>query len=584
MSAPPPAEHRFPKASFLISLVVLAAAPIGHAALVAGPSVTVLLRPDKPNALNHIPYVDVTITIEGPSFPAGPPLLRMPLVVSNVETVAATIEQLSASDAKGPLELTFKDDPEGGPAQYRHWQAPRATAGELVVHYRAPISDVLAPRGAAPPLELKSDSGAFSGEGDTCLLLPESELPWKFAIHWDLSRLNPHAIGVSTFGKGDVSPTSADLHNLKASFFMAGDVHIYPETPPAAGFFAAWYGNAPFDLLKMVRSEQKLYEFYETFFKRPSTAPYGVFLRENLVNAGGGIELGKSAFVATFGAKTDPDELTITLAHEMLHTFVGSLDTPPGMESSWYSEGLAVYYARLLALRAGQITPAQFLADLNSTAGRYYTDALIHTPNHEIGPNFWIDTRIRVLPYDRGSMYFAVVDGELRATSGGKVKLDDLLLAMLDRRKHNLPLDQADWVEQLKTHLGEKGKDEFEAMLGGAIQLPEPQGFGPCFTRITKPMRRYQLGFDPKVLVEHKRIVRGLIPGSAAELAGIRNGDEITKPVPQDMLQGQQDGILTLELLRDGKPLKISYLPRAETVDAYQWARTGNLPDNACAY
>jgi hypothetical protein len=578
------AKSRSPRAPILlgIALAVTAAGSYGNAQ--AGPSLTVTLKPDRPNALNHIAYVDVTVTMDGLNTAAGSPLLRMPLVTSNVETVATTIERLSVTDTKGPLELTFKDDTEGGLAQYRHWEAARAIEGELVAHYRAPISEVLAPRGAAPPLELRSDSGAFSGEGDTFLLLPEADLPWKIAVRWDLRRLDARALGVSTFGKGDVAPAGAGLQDLKGSFFMGGDVHLYPETPPAAGFFASWYGNAPFDLLKMVRSEQKLYEFYEKFFNRPSTAPYAVFLRENLVNAGGGIELGKSAFVATFGAKTDPDELTITLAHEMLHTFVGSLDTPQGMESSWYSEGLAVYYARLLALCAGQITPAQFLDDLNSTAGRYYTDALIHTPNDQIGPNFWIDTRIRVLPYDRGSMYFAVLDGELRKASDGRVKLDDLLLAMLDRRRHNLPLDKADWIDQVKTHLGEKGKEEFEAMLGGAIMIPEPQGFGPCFTRITKPMRRYQLGFDPKVLVEHRRIVRGLIPHSAADLAGVKNGDEITKPVPQDMLQGQQDGMLTLELLRDGKSLKISYLPRAETVDAYQWIRAGNLPDSDCAY
>jgi len=571
------------KGSLLLAAVLVVQVAAGHAAS-SEPTLTVLLRPAAPNAQNHVPYVDVSVILDGPDVAGDQPLLRMPLVISNVESVAATIDQLSASDAKGPLELAFKDDPEGGAVQYRHWHAVRATEGKLVIRYRAPISEVLAPRGAAPPLELRSDSGAFSGQGDTFLLLPESELRWKFAIRWDLNRMGAHAVGVSTFGKGNITPDNVGLQDLKASFFMGGDVHLYPETPPAAGFFASWYGNAPFDLLKMVRSEQKVYNFYTTFFKRPSTVPYGVFLRENLVNAGGGIELGKSAFVATFGAKTDPDELTITLAHEMLHTFVGSLDSPPGLESSWYSEGLAVYYARLLALRAGQITPAQFLVDLNTTAGRYYTDALIHTPNDQIGLNFWADTRIRVLPYDRGSMYFAVVDGELRASSNGKVSLDDLLLAMLDRRRHGLPLDKADWIEQVKAHLGEKGKQEFEDMLSGAVILPEPQGFGPCFTRVTKPMRRYQLGFDPKVLVEHKRIVRGLIPDSAADLAGIRNGDEITRPVPQDILQGQQNGVLTLDLLRNGKPLEIRYLPRAETVDAYQWMRTGNLPDSACAY
>ena len=125
---------------------------------------------------------------------------------------------------------------------------------------------------------------------------------------------------------------------------------------------------------------------------------------------------------------------------------------------------------------------------------------------------------------------------------------------------------------------------DFERMLAGAIQLPESSAFGPCFTRTTKTLRRYQLGFEPKVLTEPKRIIRGLIPGSAAERAGIRNGDEITQPVPQDAIQGDQNAFLTLKLLRDGKPLEISYLPRSEAVEAYQWARTGTLPDTACVY
>jgi predicted metalloprotease with PDZ domain len=254
------------------------------------------------------------------------------------------------------------------------------------------------------------------------------------------------------------------------------------------------------------------------------------------------------------------------------------------LTTSWFAEGMAVYYARLLALRAGEITPSLFLEDLNTTAGRYYTNALMATPNSEIPAGFWADTRIRVLPYDRGSMYFAVVDGEVRAASYGNRSLDDLLFAMLDRRRHNLPMDEAAWVDLVSRELGEKGKAEFQAMLSGATMVPASDGFGPCFTRTTKMLRRYQLGFEPKVLTEQKKIIRGLIPGSAAKRAGLRNGDEITRPVPQDQLQGEQDGILTLELLRDGKVFKISYKPRAEAVEAYQWMRTGNLPDSACGY
>ncbi len=75
------------------------------------------------------------------------------------------------------------------------------------------------------------------------------------------------------------------------------------------------------------------------------------------------------------------------------------------------------------------------------------------------------------------------------------------------------------------------------------------------------------------MLTESPRAVRGLMAGSAAERAGLRNGDEITRPVGQDDLQGRQEGILTLQVQRSGQPLTIAYLPRGETVNAWQWER-----------
>jgi predicted metalloprotease with PDZ domain len=532
-------------------------------------ALTVTLRPCAPDAAKHVPCVDVSLRLDGPTVAQGQPLLSMLLVNSNAETDAATLQDLTASDAKGALPLAFHDDAETADAPRRHWQATRATAGEVMVRYRAPISAVLAPRGAAPPLEMRSDHGAFSGQGYSFLMLPEDDRQRLVSLHWDLGRMQGHAVGVTTLGLGDVNQRTMHASDvLGASYFMAGDVHVYPAVPAPTGFFGAWYGEPPFDPQPLMESEQKLYRFYETFFKRPSTAPYGVFLRENLVNAGGGVSLGNTSFVTTFGPKTELREEKITLAHEMLHTFVGGLDEK---NSAWYAEGLAVYYERLLPLRSGQMTRQEFLDDLNTTAGRYYTDIMIHTPNDEIAKSFWADTRIRVLPYDRGSMYFAVLDGELRATSGGKLSLDDLVLAMLDRERHHLSTDQAAWVALVQEHLGEKGKEEFEAMLSGAIQLPPSDAFGPCFARVTKPLRRYELGFEPRVLTEPKRIVRGLVAGSAAAVAGVRDGDEITQPVPQDLIQAQQDAVLTLKLRRDGKDFAVSYLPRGETVEAYQW-------------
>jgi predicted metalloprotease with PDZ domain len=325
----------------------------------------------------------------------------------------------------------------------------------------------------------------------------------------------------------------------------------------------------------------RLYERYAVFFKDNDRSPYAVFLRPNPINPGGGIGQ-EHSFVATFDDRTGVKDLKLTLAHEMLHTFIGGLNGDEQLDEGWFSEGLAVYYQRTLPLRFGQISLDDFLIDLNETAGRYYTNALANTPNSEIPAHFWSNTLIRVLPYDRGALYFATVNDAIRKQSQGKRSLDDLVMAMLQRRREKGTIQRADWQEVVSAELGERGRRDFQSMLEGRPVLPAPDAFGPCLRRTTRPLRRYELGFDPTVRAERKRIVRGLSSGSAAERAGLRNGDEIARPFGQDAVQADQSATLTVEVVRNGKTVPISYLPRGETVAAYQWERMPHTAASAC--
>ncbi|WP_044563134.1 hypothetical protein [Azospirillum sp. B4] len=560
----------------LAALLALSVAPVALAA--PEPHLTVTLKPAPADGAGTVPFVDVTVEIPAVAAAAGAPLLRLPLVTNNVKSVAETLSNLAAADAGGPVELAAKDDADRPTRAYRHWTAARSVRGMLTVRYRAPITTLANPRGAAPPLELRTDGGGFSGATDTFLILPDTETAYGMAIRWDLSASGPGAAGVSSFGTGDVtSATALKPEELGATYVMGGTVHRYPDVPPKQGFFSVWQGDPPFDGRALMQWTEALYHHYLGYFKAVGTPPYGVFLRPNLVNAGGGVELNGS-FIGTFDQKTDVKQFKFTLAHEMVHTFIGSLDAPQGLASSWFGEGLAVYYQNRLPLRAGMVTGDEFLKDLNTTAARYYTNILNTTPNSVIPERFWADTRVRVLPYDRGALYFALVDGEVRKASHGRRSLDDLVLAMLARRRHGQPMDHDAWVAVVSKELGERGKAELEAMLNGALVLPDDDTFGPCFTRTTAPLRRYQLGFDPEVLIEPKRVIHGLIPGSAAEKAGLRDGDEIVKPVPQDGIQADQQATLTLQIRRDGQIFPVTYLPRGETVEAYQWVRRPTAP------
>jgi len=67
------------------------------------------------------------------------PLVRLPLVVTNVETVAASVASVEASDARGPLTLTARNEGSGA-NEARAWWPDRAVEGRVTLSYRAPIS------------------------------------------------------------------------------------------------------------------------------------------------------------------------------------------------------------------------------------------------------------------------------------------------------------------------------------------------------------------------------------------------------------------------------------------------------------
>ncbi|HEX4266542.1 MAG TPA: hypothetical protein VHY36_01545 [Steroidobacteraceae bacterium] len=555
----------------------------------AVPLLTITLTPAAADPSGNIPYVDVQVVASDMHAAAGKPLLRLPLVSSNVTTIANSIESLRVTDSSGALSLTTRDDQPSGLMFFRHWYAGRAVAGTLAIRYRAPITNALNPGGAAPPLELRTEDGGFSADASTFLVLPDSDNVYRVALRWDFAGLGPKAVGLSTLGAGDIGAAPADqsarraLNTLYDSglYVMGGLVHVYPSPLPADGFMSAWQGSPPFDATGLMRWTRSLYGSYLRFFRAPPRQPYEVFLRRNLINAGGGVEVGGS-FVGTFDRQTQERDFKLTLAHEMVHTFSPPLDAPDGLLSSWYAEGLAVNYERVLPWRAHGISTADFLADLNKTAGRYYTDQLNDTPNSQIPARFWADTRVRVLPYDRGSLYFAQLNAELRRSTGGRRSLDDLVMQMITRHRLGQRLDEATWISLVRQALGARGVAQFRAMMSGKLVIPPSDAFGPCFERTTAPLRRYQLGFDSQVLMEPARIVRGLMPGSAAARAGLRNDDRIVKPVPQDAIQADQDATLTLLIERDGRTFPITYLPRGATVPAYQWRRRPGVPDAEC--
>jgi hypothetical protein len=557
--------------STLLTLAAPLLAVAGPAAAQDLPAIRITLAPAAPDAAQHIPHLDVTVVAEGVRASAGTPLFRLPLVANTVVTSGKDVTGLRFRDAKGTIAARIEDVEEDGSNRTRFWQAPRAVNGTVTVQYRVAI-DAAAPPLSLPQYEMRTERGGFSAAGTAFLILPADDMARRARVAWDFAGYGPGGVGVSSLGIGDAASRAAlPAAKLASMYYMGGRPGSYRSD--GDGFFAAWQGVPPFEMAPLMGWASKLHRFYGGFFGHMPPS-FGVFGRTNTRNPGSGIGLTDS-FAFTFNGTSKPEDLRSLLAHEMLHAWVNSLDesmdAPDGLNRSWFGEGLAVHYQRLLPWRAGLISDAEFLADLNETAARYYTNIKIGVPNSEIGAGFWRDTRIRVLPYDRGSLYFATTDASIRTASGGTRSIDDVVRAMLAERRAGRPMDEALYRKLLRAELGAQGIAALDAMLAGGVVLPPSDAFGVKFHRVEKPLRRFDLGFDPASLLAKPKIVRGLIAGSNAEKAGLREGDEILNTFSQDGMQGDQQAWLTLEIRRGVEKLSLRYQPRGEEVQAHQW-------------
>lgn len=508
--------------------------------------------------------VSVTLTIAGMNVAAGEPVARLAVMLPGASKPQA-VEDVTVADASGPAPVT--SSMENGALE---WRCARALQGDVTIRYRLPL-DNAPPLAGGPPLGVRIDGDGFSGAGDRVILTPVGDAMYRLTIAWDLAAMGQGATGVSSYGDGDVELPAGNIATLlNRSLLMAGHVERIDD----GAFSAVWTGKPGFDPRPAMRWTAGLHRALSRFFRDDREPPYRVFLRHNPMNAGGGAAMTNS-FLVTWGTGVTGENLQSILGHEMTHTW-----TSTGI-GKWYDEGNAVYYQALLPWRAGMITTEQYLADLNATASRYYTNPVKDAPDAEVMPRFWSDTRYRVLPYDRGAMYFAVLNGKIRKASGGKRSIDDLVLTMVLRLRNHEPVTEAVWLDLLQKELGDAGTAVHKEMLAGGLMLPDSDDFGPGFRRTVVKIRQFDVGFDMGLLVGATKRIHGLKPDSEAAKAGLANGDVIRYATGLDALQRDVTRTFDLTVTRDGKSFPLSYLPRGEAVDAWQWERIPGTPEPA---
>jgi hypothetical protein len=524
--------------------------------------------------------LSVRMRLEHPDFKAGDGLVHLPLTLVGIPTARYDGSALTARDEQGAIPLTQSEEPPTPQGTYRRWSVARATVGDVTISFDAPPRPITAATNNGPLFDLREEEGAFLGAGVGFLATPVRSGPWRVHLAWDLSQSAAGSRGVWSYGDGDVD-TVLPSEALEFSYYAGGALKRYP-AEPGGRFGYYWASEPPFDPTDLARRIQALYGYMSGFFGDTASS-YRVFARSNPYLGAGGTSLAHS-FMFGYHAPSKPtaDTLQLLIAHEMAHTW-------PAMQgehgdTAWYSEGTAEYYSLALSWRAHAIALDKVIATLNERADAYYTNPFQALSNPEAAKRFWTDPIAQTVPYGRGWLYLIQTDAQIRRASGGKHSLDDVVKAIYARQKAGQPFGIPAWLELVGNELGPaKAKAGYDRMVSGALLVPPQDAFAPCLTVIPHAAQPIELGFARSSLNDD-RVVRDLVPGSAADRAGIRNGDVILNTSDFDKVRRDETLPFALTLRRDGAQVSVTYLPRGPATQGYRWARNPKAQTSACRF
>jgi predicted metalloprotease with PDZ domain len=132
--------------------------------------------------------------------------------------------------------------------------------------------------------------------------------------------------------------------------------------------------------------------------------------------------------------------------------------------------------------------------------------------------------------------------------------------------------------------LGPRAERDYQDMVAGKLLVPPPNAFAPCFKRVHaiegKP---FETGFDVTSLASSPRIIRGVVPGSAAALAGLRDGDTVVEaPDLGDPTVRDASKPVDMKVRRGDQTVAISFVPEGKPVMGYHWVRNEKVSDADC--
>jgi predicted metalloprotease with PDZ domain len=519
------------------------------------------------------PGIVVTWLLDGVALKAGETLGQLPLSIAGAPTLQFVGETVTATDAVGPVPLVMSLAEKEDAGHIRCWSVERPTSGPIRVSYLA-VPATEEPLPATPPLELRREGVGLSGAVKCFVVLPPGPEDLRFELRWNRPVENDSSseswTAVTSLGEGDgrdgeVAGTGLEL--LGDTYVMCGDLADHHHRD---GELSTWWLTPPaIDVEAFTARLGATYRVMSEAFDAPAH-PYRVFLRAH-PHRGAGASAHPASFVMAMNPADPLDEASLyeTIAHELVHEWL-HLDGPAD-EVTWFSEGAADYYSLVLPLREGMIGEEGFLRTVNFEAREGYANPRRGLHLRQAQQRFSSDFLARRLPYARGMFYLADLDARIRRATSGQRSVDDLVRGVVRSRRGGRRVGIEQWCARVQDVLLDAEMPVLDALVFTGVGRPGKDCLGPRFEAETVQVPVLDVGFDPSTFVT--RQVRGLVPGGAADRAGLHEGDVIDLPRYPEIVRMNIGDALIIGVTRDGETARITIPLTGETAPVPQWVR-----------
>lgn len=538
----------------------------------AGPVLPLQLRPTyaQPGRADGLA---VAYSLPATSARPRPLDLRFDMLAPFLVRTSDQVTALVVTDDRGRVPMARPVISKTQEQASQHWRASRPVVGTVHVAYRVPVAQAVAPK-RGPHLDLQAAGGGVAGAGQGFLLLPALGDSLTLRLRWQLA---PGATAVSSYGAGNLTARTT-AEELATAQFLAGPLYCYPSHPTSQGFSAYGLGKPAAELDGPMAAAKQVYELERQAFGGSATQSFKFFFRSY---AGSPFSSGVASpgvfmlYLPPSGSLSDVQERA-TIAHETVHAWGLSLTAAPAIDD-WYTEGIADYFALTLPHAAGLYTPAEYLALINTDASWYYTNARRLTPDRDVPATMWAGRNAWTLSYARGMLYFANLDAKLRRAGSPHTVLS-LANELLAQQRAGHPPTAQDWLALLRREPGEWAVADWQAMTAGQLLRPEPGAFGPGVASRPVQTGFFDLGFAEPVSLQAGKRIGGLVAGSPAALAGLREGDELAEAVNLIPVYGSFRLPITLRVRRGPAVVAITYVPRTGQAEAWEWVVAPGQP------